>query len=169
MSRIQYTCVSFPSPFPVSPILRIHLSKDAEVCFRDNAVFRRIEREEESGSGSVRSKVRSCVSNRLSRLACFARDEGGRRLPRKERKKSLAPAPLALEERRKSSLFARSLRSSQLSLPLDLRTHRALAFKLNFISEISLSTSSINWIIKSTSLCLYICSVWKLVMRKEMS
>ena len=48
-------------------------------------------------------------------------------------------------------------------------TMRALAFKLNFISLISLSISSMNWMMKSTSLCLYICSVWKLVMRKLMS
>lgn len=39
----------------------------------------------------------------------------------------------------------------------------------NFISEISLSTSSINCIMKSTSLCFSISSVWKLVTRKEMS
>ena len=39
----------------------------------------------------------------------------------------------------------------------------------SFISEISLSTSSMNWIIKSTSLCFNIASVWKLVIRNEMS
>lgn len=39
----------------------------------------------------------------------------------------------------------------------------------NFISEISLSTSSMNSMMKSTSLCLSISSVWKLVIRKEMS
>jgi len=39
----------------------------------------------------------------------------------------------------------------------------------SFISEISLSTSSINWMIKSTSLCFSISSVWKLVIRNEMS
>lgn len=39
----------------------------------------------------------------------------------------------------------------------------------SFISEISLSTSSMNWIMKSTSLCFNISSVWKFVIRKEMS
>lgn len=39
----------------------------------------------------------------------------------------------------------------------------------SFISEISLSTSSMNWMMKSTSLCLSISSVWKLVIKKEMS
>ncbi|KAJ8982576.1 hypothetical protein NQ317_005047 [Molorchus minor] len=45
----------------------------------------------------------------------------------------------------------------------------ALAFTASFISDISLSISSIKCITKSTSLCLYICSVWKLVMRKLIS
>jgi len=48
-------------------------------------------------------------------------------------------------------------------------TNLALAFKNSFISDISLSTSSMNWMMKSTSLCLSISSVWKFVMRKEMS
>ena len=39
----------------------------------------------------------------------------------------------------------------------------------NFISEISLSTSSMNWIIKSTNLCFNISSVWKFVIKNEMS
>ena len=39
----------------------------------------------------------------------------------------------------------------------------------SFISEISLSTSSMNWMMKSTSLCFNISSVWKFVIRKEMS
>jgi hypothetical protein len=39
----------------------------------------------------------------------------------------------------------------------------------SFISEISLSTSSINWMIKSTSLCFSISSVWKFVIKNEMS
>lgn len=39
----------------------------------------------------------------------------------------------------------------------------------SFISEISLSTSSMNCIMKSTSLCLSISWVWKFVMRNEMS
>jgi hypothetical protein len=39
----------------------------------------------------------------------------------------------------------------------------------SFISDISLSTSSMNWMIKSTSLCFNISSVWKLVIRKEIS
>lgn len=39
----------------------------------------------------------------------------------------------------------------------------------SFISEISLSTSSMNWMIKSTSLCLSISSVWKFVIKKEIS
>lgn len=39
----------------------------------------------------------------------------------------------------------------------------------SFISEISLSTSSINWIIKSTSLCFNMASVWKFVIRNEIS
>lgn len=69
----------------------------------------------------------------------------------------------------------------------DSATNRALAFSYrscvskikaiiqsyshtnNFISDISLSTSSINCMIKSTSLCFSISSVWKFVMRKEMS
>lgn len=46
---------------------------------------------------------------------------------------------------------------------------RALAFTANFISLISLSISSIKWMTKSTNLCLYICSVWKFVIRKLMS
>lgn len=48
-------------------------------------------------------------------------------------------------------------------------TIRALALTESFISLISLSISSMKWMTKSTSLCLYICSVWKLVMRKLMS
>lgn len=51
----------------------------------------------------------------------------------------------------------------------DSATKRALAFRKSFISEISLSTSSMNWIIKSTSLCFSISSVWALVIRNEMS
>ena len=39
----------------------------------------------------------------------------------------------------------------------------------SFISEISLSTSSMNWMMKSTSLCFSISSVWTFVMRNEMS
>lgn len=39
----------------------------------------------------------------------------------------------------------------------------------SFISDISLSTSSINSMIKSTSLCFNIASVWKLVIKNEMS
>lgn len=39
----------------------------------------------------------------------------------------------------------------------------------SFISEISLSTSSINWMMKSTSLCFNISSVWKFVIKNEMS
>ncbi len=39
----------------------------------------------------------------------------------------------------------------------------------NFISEISLSTSSMNWMMKSTSLCFSISSVWKFVIRKDIS
>ena len=39
----------------------------------------------------------------------------------------------------------------------------------SFISEISLSTSSMNCMMKSTNLCLSISSVWKFVMRNEMS
>lgn len=46
---------------------------------------------------------------------------------------------------------------------------RARALTDSFISLISLSISSMKWITKSTNLCLYICSVWKLVMRKLMS
>jgi hypothetical protein len=46
---------------------------------------------------------------------------------------------------------------------------RARALSESFISEISLSTSSMNWMIKSTSLCLSIVSAWALVMRNEMS
>ena len=45
----------------------------------------------------------------------------------------------------------------------------ALEFTESFISEISLSISSMKWITKSTSLCLNISSVWKLVMRKLIS
>lgn len=48
-------------------------------------------------------------------------------------------------------------------------TMRALAFTDSFISLISLSISSMKWMTKSTSLCLYICSVWKLVIRKLIS
>lgn len=48
-------------------------------------------------------------------------------------------------------------------------TMRALALTDSFISLTSLSISSIKWMTKSTNLCLYICSVWKLVMRKLMS
>lgn len=39
----------------------------------------------------------------------------------------------------------------------------------SFISEISLSTSSMNCIMKSTSLCFSISSVWKFVIKKEIS
>lgn len=39
----------------------------------------------------------------------------------------------------------------------------------SFISEISLSTSSMNSIMKSTSLCFNSSSAWKLVIKKEMS
>ena len=46
---------------------------------------------------------------------------------------------------------------------------RARVLTDNFKSLISLSISSIKLIIKSTSLCLYICSMWKLVIRKLMS
>lgn len=45
----------------------------------------------------------------------------------------------------------------------------ALAFKNNFISLISLSTSSMNSMIKSTNLSFNICSVWKLVIKNEIS
>lgn len=48
-------------------------------------------------------------------------------------------------------------------------TIRALALTDSFISLISLSISSIKWMTKSTNLCLYICSVWKLVIRKLIS
>lgn len=48
-------------------------------------------------------------------------------------------------------------------------TKRARAFRKSFISEISLSTSSMNCMIKSTSLCFNISSVWKFVIKKEMS
>ena len=47
-------------------------------------------------------------------------------------------------------------------------TVRARQLTIIFISLISLSMSSINWMIKSTSLCLYIASVWKFVTRKLM-
>lgn len=46
---------------------------------------------------------------------------------------------------------------------------RALALTESFISLISLSISSMKWMTKSTSLCLYICSVWKFVIKKLMS
>lgn len=39
----------------------------------------------------------------------------------------------------------------------------------SFISEISLSTSSKNWMINSTNWCFSSCSVWKFVIRNEMS
>jgi hypothetical protein len=39
----------------------------------------------------------------------------------------------------------------------------------SFISEISLSTSSMNCMMKSTSLCFNISSVWKFVIKKEIS
>lgn len=48
-------------------------------------------------------------------------------------------------------------------------TMRALALTESFISLISLSISSMKWMTKSTSLCLYICSVWKFVIKKLMS
>jgi len=51
----------------------------------------------------------------------------------------------------------------------DSATNLARAFKKSFISEISLSTSSINWMIKSTNLCLSISSVWVFVIKKLMS
>lgn len=67
----------------------------------------------------------------------------------------------------------------------DSATNRALALSYNrqfrdhisqsrvltksFISEISLSTSSMNWMMKSTSLCFNISSVWKFVIRNEIS
>lgn len=48
-------------------------------------------------------------------------------------------------------------------------TTRALALTDSFISLISLSISSMKWMTKSTNLCLYICSVWKLVIKKLIS
>ena len=45
----------------------------------------------------------------------------------------------------------------------------ALELTDNFISEISLSISSMKWMTKSTSLWRNISSVWKLVIRKLMS
>lgn len=39
----------------------------------------------------------------------------------------------------------------------------------SFISEISLSTSSMNWIMKSTNLCFNISSVWKFVIKNDIS
>ena len=45
----------------------------------------------------------------------------------------------------------------------------ALELTHNFISEISLSISSMKWITKSISLWRYISSVWKLVIKKLMS
>lgn len=51
----------------------------------------------------------------------------------------------------------------------DSATNLALAFRNSFISEISLSTSSINCIMKSTSLCFSISSVCVLVIKKEIS
>jgi hypothetical protein len=50
---------------------------------------------------------------------------------------------------------------------LPLLTQRRLT--KSFISEISLSTSSMNCMIKSTSLCFNISSVWKFVIKKEIS
>lgn len=53
-----------------------------------------------------------------------------------------------------------------------LRTERCTAYSQHtksFISEISLSTSSMNCIIKSTNLCFNISSVWKFVIKKEIS
>jgi hypothetical protein len=46
---------------------------------------------------------------------------------------------------------------------------RALALRVSFMSLISLSISSMKLMTKSTSLCLYICSVLKFVIRKLMS
>ncbi len=51
----------------------------------------------------------------------------------------------------------------------DSATNLARALRNSFISDISLSTSSMNWMMKSTSLCLSISSVWKFVIRKDMS
>ena len=70
----------------------------------------------------------------------------------------------------------------------DSATTRALAFRLSFISPISLATSSMNlgkhhnqrlaqfgsesernWIIKSTILCFNIVSEWKLVIKNDMT
>lgn len=48
-------------------------------------------------------------------------------------------------------------------------TMRPRALVVSFIELISLSTSSMNWMIKSTSLCLYMASVWKFVIRKLIS
>lgn len=53
---------------------------------------------------------------------------------------------------------------TQLRTPAEAQT-----LTKSFISEISLSTSSMNWMMKSTNLCFSISSVWKLVIRKEMS
>jgi hypothetical protein len=48
-------------------------------------------------------------------------------------------------------------------------TNRARAETESFMSDISASMSCMNCTMKSTTLCLNMCSVWKLVTRKEMS
>lgn len=63
------------------------------------------------------------------------------------------------QEKRKRRTF---LRNSSATI-------RARALTDSFISLISLSISSIKWMTKSTNLCLYICSVWKLVIKKLIS
>ena len=58
---------------------------------------------------------------------------------------------------------------SQTDDPLGRNLKQAYSLTNSFISDISLSTSSMNCIMKSTSLCFNISSVCTFVIRKEMS
>lgn len=72
---------------------------------------------------------------------------------------------------KKLSATKRALAFNYMLLALEqVSVHALKAILTNsFISEISLSTSSINCMMKSTSLCFNISSVWKLVIKNEMS
>lgn len=72
---------------------------------------------------------------------------------------------------KKLSATKRALAFNCKLLALDqVSVHALKAILTNsFISEISLSTSSMNCMMKSTSLCFNISSVWKFVIKNEMS
>jgi hypothetical protein len=71
--------------------------------------------------------------------------------------------------RHKSSPCVQLLKRSAYEPMLLMENERGAELTKSFISDISLSTSSMNWMMKSTNLCLSISSVWVFVIRKEIS